>query len=218
MKIRVSLILFAISTFHLSNGQTLNSLFVEMAEFGGMSKSERELLIENYQNNKTGFENGVGSSKHFLTVFSPKNGYLVYGGAYEGTTTMTYWNLSNGNKLIGLVKSSCGGVCDEDLEFYLKTHEGISQLELSQVILEIDMSDFFDQEKMKKDGLTKPITNDLFEFYPFMYQLPSDGKNLTIRSQTHELGSIPSELVKYDLGWELELVWNDGNFIKKDRL
>lgn len=198
-----------------SYGQTLKDIFLELP-IGGMSETEKELMIDNYLNDKKGIDNGVGKQRQYLASYLPQNGYLVYTGAYEGSTALTYWNLTNGDKLIGAESGSCGGVCDSHLKFFLKTDNNITKLNTQDVIPPITMADFLDVEQMKKDGITESITNDMFDFYPFIYHLPSKGKNIKVESQTHELG-IPSKFKKYDLGSFIELTWNDGTFLMGKR-
>lgn len=216
MKKTLIAFVIAFTPFISLYGQTLKDIFLELP-IGGMSKEEKELMIDNYQNGKKWIENGVGKQRQYLVSYLPKNGYLAYSGAYEGSTALTYWNLTNGNKLIGVESGSCGGACDSHLDFYLLTSEQLTELNLEDVIPKITMADFFDTAQMKKDGITKSITrNDFPDYFSFLYYLPAQGKNITVESQTHELGEIPDELKKYDRGAKITLFWNDGTFIKRE--
>lgn len=209
-------LLLAAFLCQIASGQDLKDIFIDLP-IGGISKAEKELMIENFLSDKNGIENGVGKQRQYLVSYLPKNGFLAFSGAYEGSTAMTYWNLTNGGRLIGIEYGSCGGACDSELHFYLLTSGQLTKLDTKDVIPEISIADFFDTEQMKKDGLTKQITRDDFpDYFSFLYSLPSQGKNIIVESQTHELGEIPDEYKKYDMGPKIILIWNDGTFKKQN--
>ncbi len=213
---RKLLIAFVASIFCLNStyGQDLKDIFLELSTHGGISKENRQIMIDNYLQNKRGLEFGVGKSKYYLLSYNPKNGYLSYSGAYEGATVLTYWNMSNGAKLIGVESSSCGGACDSNISFIYKGTLFNTTLDLNNVLPTITFADFMDVEQMKKDGIDINKEMNLFFSKALLYNLPSAGKNIIVSSQYQEL-DMDDRLKKYDLGRELELLWNDGTFVKK---
>ena len=89
----------------------------------------------------------------------------------------------------------------------------MTRLDLNHVLPTITLSDFMDVTAMKRDGIDVTEVAESFYSTDLIYNLPSKGKNIIVESQFNEL-DVPSELEKYNLGWKIELVWNDGTFIK----
>ena len=214
---KIFVVLFFItSSIYSVYGQSINEIFLELSSHGGISKEERQLMIDNYIQNKRGREYGIGESKHHLTTYEPNSGYLSYSGAYEGSSSITFWNLTNGAKLIATKSSSCGGACDCDISFIYKGSLYMTRLSINNVLPTITFADFMDVEQMKKDGIDIEREMNLFYGKDLMYSLPLSGKNIVVSSQYHEL-DMSDNLKKYDLGWKLELIWNDGTFLKKKK-
>ena len=208
------LILIIILIGQPSIGQELKTYFLELSDTGiGFTKSEIELMISNYLEGKNSMQNGIGNGKHYLSKYEPNNGYLSIIGAYEGSEAMTFWNVSDGSKLIGYTSEDCGPICDHNIIFYLKTKNHMTRLDLNHVLPTITLSDFMDVPAMKRDGIDVTQVAESFYSTDLIYNLPSKGKNIIVESQFNDL-DVPSELGKYNLGWKIELVWNDGTFIK----
>jgi len=200
-----------------SLGQTLDGIFIQLADFGGITKSDRKLMIDNFKTGKNGVDNGVGQGKNYLVRYDPKNGFLSYSGAYKGGTSLTFWNISDGTKLIARSSSYCGPICDQDLDFFIKTKSRIIKLKRNNVLPTITLSDFMDTDAMIRDSIDLVTAKELFYKYDLLYRLPSKGKSIIVESQFNEI-SLPTTWKKYDLGWKIELIWNDGIFVKKNSL
>lgn len=212
MRFKFLLILILFQT-QLSFGQSLKEVFLELP-LGGLSLAEKKQMIYDFQNYKEGTE----KQRPYLIEFQPENQFLSYSGSYEGSETLKCWSLSDGKQLIGIGYLECEGPCNHDLTFYLKNKEKTSKVSVSAVMPEVTIADFFDTERMRRDGITKPIgPGDFSWFYGFLYHLPERGETITVESQTHRYGKIPEKYKKYDLGSEIELVWNDGTFKKQKK-
>lgn len=209
----VVLALIILLQFHISYGQTIKDLFLELP-LGGLSLNQKKKMIYNYLHQKK----DAKSERPYLIDYQPNNYFLSYSGAYEGSETLNCWQMSSGSLLVGIGYLECAGICNHDLRFFVKTDDKLSKLPTNYVLPEVTMADFFDTEQMIKDGIEKSITNRLFNgFYGFMYHLPEEGEDITVESLTHKYGEIPTKYKKYDLGSKMKLVWNDGIFKKRDK-
>lgn len=211
--IRILLICSLILISNIGFAQTIKEIFLEIPErVFRITKGEKELLIKNFLEGRKGREFGVGKSNHHLSVYEPKNGYLLLTGDYEGSMTMTFWNISDGGKLIGIVSSSCGGICANDLTFYYRGSKGLSKLELNNFLPTIALNDFFDTQLMKADGVDLELEKQEFYYYDLLYRLPLNGKNIIVTSQ-HDVND--NNMLKYEITSQLILEWDDGIFKKQ---
>lgn len=120
-------------------------------------------------------------------------------------------DISDGAKLVGIVSSSCGGICNNDLNFYYRGSKGLSKLELNNFLPTITFNDFFDTQLMKSDGVDLELEKQKFYYYDLLYRLPSNGKKIIVTSQ-HEAGE--NNMLKYEITSQLILEWDDGIFKK----
>ena len=88
-----------------------------------VSSEEKEQMITSYYQGKNNIEYGVGESKHYLNIYEPKSGYLSYEGAYQGNVEITYWNKSDGTKLVACTQTACGPMCEQNISFYIYTEK-----------------------------------------------------------------------------------------------
>ena len=187
-----------------SFGQGLKEIFVNIPSGLGVSKEQRLKMVNQY------IDNNEDTDTDYLAVFDPRNGFLVINGPYEGATSLTYWNISNGDKLIGIVDQSCGGACICEILFWQLSEGVYKELEHEKVLPKISISDFFDTELMKSDGLD--IIKDVQNYGP-NYYLPSNGKNIRVK---HQIELLNGQTNKYERYQEIKLLWNDGSFLKSN--
>jgi hypothetical protein len=193
--------------------QGLKDIFLSLPENHiGLSKFERDTLVKNFIEGQISSKT-VGLQKHYLVSYEPQNGYLVFTGAYEGSTKMTFWNLSTGDKLVAIVSGSCGPACTNHISFLLLSKGKYKELQQDEILPKLSFSDFMDVTKMKEDNVDIEKETVTFNEYPLLYGLPSKGKNMRVQSQYQEL-AMQDNLKKYSLGSRMELLWQDGKFAK----
>ncbi|MEQ8551380.1 MAG: hypothetical protein RIC06_15960 [Cyclobacteriaceae bacterium] len=115
---------------------------------------------------------------------------------YEITMNTTYWNLPNGEKIVGFSKLGCDMHCSqEDLKFYF-TSDGVSFNEVKNldVIPELSPSSFLDD----------PEKVDECFYIGLLYELPQKGKDIRVYLEV----DCPSPLK----GTEVKLRWNGESF------
>ncbi|MGL1889875.1 MAG: DUF3256 family protein [Reichenbachiella sp.] len=191
--------------------QGLQDVFVNLPEQHiGFNRAQRDSLVLNFIEGRNNWNSGVGRGKSYLSEYLPKNGYLTIVGQYEGSKTLTYWNLSNGDKLIGIVSESCGGACSCRIKFLKISNSTYTEINLDAVIPTIEMSDFIDLKKLQEANInihTTVIEND------YLFELPENGKNIIVSSQ---LELTDREIKPYFKQRRLTLYWKDGVFIKEE--
>ena len=83
----------------------------------GLTVEQRKQVIQDYRDKKT--EPSKESGYFWFTEADPRNGYLRLGGGVDGHFEMCYWNLSNGDKLVGVYTEVCATICDMgSIEFF----------------------------------------------------------------------------------------------------
>ena len=198
----------------ISFEQNLKDIFLSLPDhYVRLDKFQREHLINKFLEGKNNYENGVGKDRHYLTAYDPENGYLLFTGAYEGSTSVASWNISTGEKLIGIVYESCGGACDYDVNFLLLLDNNYLKLGLNEVLPRLLFSDFMDIDKMKADKIDVDNEISIFNDLDLHYILPSKGKNIMVESQYQDWG-MSEKLNPYNLGRKIELLWDNGKFLK----
>ncbi|QCK15568.1 hypothetical protein [Mangrovivirga cuniculi] len=212
---RLFFIFFVIISYNYSHSQTLKDIFIQLSKYDNLSKDDKELMIKNFYSYERGYDPGVGSQKYYLSIYEPNNGFLSYGGAGEFYVGLVYWNLSNGGQLIAYYHQTCGPICDENIKFFRRHNSKLIYQELFNILPTVTINDFIDIDKMINDGLNVDEIIKSFYSYDLGFILPQKGKNLIIDSQYIEL-FFPKEYEEYKLGQTIELVWNDGTFIKQE--
>jgi len=129
-----------------------------------------------------------------IAVLDHKNGYVEFAPyAAEGYSTLVFWNLSNGEKLIATTSKYCGPICECEINFqnYNPKTNLYSDLKNQNVIKDFNtLHTYIDIPKLPDpyNGDEDPIE---LEFI-----LPQKGKNILYCSEEKCV----------------ELVWNDGSF------
>ncbi|MCX2745620.1 hypothetical protein OO013_17190 [Mangrovivirga sp. M17] len=206
-------IFFVIISYNYSPAQKLKDIYLQLSNYDGIPREDKEMMISNFLTGKEVADKEVGDRNIYLYDYQPKNGYLSYGGSYEGFSSVVYWNLSNGGQLVANYSQSCGPVCDVRLEFFIRNKKSLIRQKLFNVLPTITIRDFIDIDKMISDGINVEDIIQSFYSYDLDFILPQKGKNLIVESQYNELG-LPAEYEKYSLTWRIELIWNDGTFLK----
>jgi hypothetical protein len=152
----------------------------------------------------------------FITI-DIKNGYVKYYQC-ESTSTVCYWNTSDGNQLIAVSHWSCGGVCGSEWRFYKKIKSNNSITEVSKIFpnFKTIKSAYFDIDLMKKENSHEEFKQLERELYlNYTVSLPQNGKNILLYFE-HNTDSIDERIrFKKDLKG-IELIWKDGVFIFGD--
>jgi hypothetical protein len=213
MRLIYPIILILAFTSGIAYSQALKEIFLGLPNNAfGLTREQRDSLVNNFLSGARSSK-PVGISGRYLTVYEPRNGFLLMTGAYEGSSHMTFWNLSTGNKLIGVVSGSCGGACSNDIEFLILANGRYKSIETSEVLPKLTFSDFMDVDRMLANNIDVEKEKELFSTYELLYSLPSKGKNITVESQYQEL-AMDERHKAYNLGSRLELIWQDGKFVK----
>ncbi|NMM50913.1 hypothetical protein [Marinigracilibium pacificum] len=210
---RLFFLFFVIISFNYSYSQTLKDIFLQLSNYDEISVEDKELMIKNYLIDHNS-EIEIGERNIFLYDYQPNNGFLSYGGKYEGINSVVFWNLSNGGQLIADWSQSCGPICDENIRFFIRHNSKMVYQEQFNVLPTITIRDFIDIDKMINDEINVDEIILSFYSYDLGYILPEKGKNLIIESQYIEL-FFPEEYEEYKLGQTIELIWNDGTFVKQ---
>ncbi|MFH1198116.1 MAG: DUF3256 family protein [bacterium] len=182
-----------------------------------LNQSERKQLVENYHKGRNEYFQ-EGAYKFLFDVFDTKNGYLKIIGPFEGSWEMCYWNLKNENKLIAVNEIGCGPICDSRLTFFEYSQNKLRGLPYNSIMPPIDYTDCYDMEKIKKNNSAKHFEALKEQLYPaWTYSLPQKGKNIIVNFELVE----DFDAGKYKIFYrstsnQLELIWNDGQFLKGD--
>ena len=201
---------------HFTFAQGLKEIFLALApDHFGITRVQADSMIINFVAGST--NPGVGLQKHYFMAYDQRNGYLSFTGAYEGSTALTYWNISTGSKLIGISSISCGPACDSHLDFLLLKDGQYKSIPVDKILPELSFADFMDTTRMLQDKIDIQKEKVAFGTYDLLYRLPSKGKNIVVKSQYQEF-AMDDKLKTYSLGSRIELTWQDGKFIKGKHL
>jgi len=149
------------------------------------------LKFKDDEKNYQGIIKLLGTKEHgYIENLDRKNGFIVYNDSHKGdrVITVTYWNKSDGSKLVGTVDAFSDGMALESSISFELFHDGnYVRQELRQIIPEL---------KSVYGIVNAAIPEDL-EFYSNSWVLPNSGKNINY--------CVENECV--------ELLWNDGVFL-----
>lgn len=152
-----------------------------------------------------------------LTAVDIKNGYLA-GNTPDNEITVCYWNMSNGKKLLCYSIWACGPVCGSEWQFFEYSKEdGIQQVNQRIEVNDfINESEYFDFESMKNENSEEEYIMLKSEAYlTYTLSLPQTGKNVILYFQPNLDDSEVADRFKYKVSYKgIELVWNDGKFLK----
>lgn len=190
----------------LCEGQVLRDIFFEIPDsYIELNISQRDSLIQNFQNGNK------HKSYYWLTKYEPNNGYLKYINRQDESTTLTYWNLDSGRKLIGIVNLKLSNPSKCQIKFLIKTSSALNEIDKNKILPNLSHEDFFDLDEMTTEQIETEVP--MFNRLDLIYHLPSNGKNIIVHSQYSEF-DIDDRIQKYTRGWDLELIWNNGKFLK----
>jgi len=152
-----------------------------------------------------------------------QNGYI--GGRYRDGEliefTLCYWNLSNGEKMIGFETYQCATVCYSELNFYTySSSKGMQKCDKALLPKPIISKDeFFDYDQMEAefpneiDRLKKEVG------FEYRIYLPDHGKNIEIYFEPFLDGvnTETADKLRYVDGRKgIVLEWKDGHFERGD--
>lgn len=213
MKIKswISVALICLSV--ITEAQNLREIFTGIPDslFPGYNRAMRDTMVNDFMLNRTG---PLLSEKMIkLEVFDQKNGYLKITGAFEGWIEVCFWNMQDGSRIIGVVTAGCGPVCECDLTF-ISLKSGIyKRLNTKDIVPPCGFSDFFSTKALKEAGINPQDVGKQFEQYSLLYTLPRYGKNITVSEQFSDFGDL-ADPSKFVLGEKIELIWDNGKFVK----
>lgn len=145
-----------------------------------------------------------------INLLDKRSGYLKLNCiGCENTTFMTYWNVKDGSKLIGVVNRGCGPVCEDDVSFFKYKKNKLSSIPRYNVIPNIKKSEFRNNVKFVVPPVFKGMTPSEFENmepWEVTYNLPRSGKTILV---SFDLSS-----EKYFTGNCMKLLWQDGRFAR----
>lgn len=160
-----------------------------------LSIEERQQMIDNYNAEN---EERISSNMLALNNYDLSNGYISMNGIFEGHWEMCYWNISTGEKLVGVTESGCGPACMTIFfNFYLYSDKELKPVKTEDIIPEITVKHFL------KEGESLEI-----ESLELTYYLPQKGKNITV-AENWDLREYDYDLSVLK-GQYIELKWNDG--------
>lgn len=212
----LTVIILLITNFSIS-AQTLFDLYLKLPEQNAMTDIEsRKKMIAVFKSKESNFntENGVF---YYFDAVDHKNGYMTIAGTFEGSWSMCYWKLKNGNKLVAVLQIGCGPVCCvENFDFFV--FDGLSLKKTKQpAVKSINDSDFF--------SYTQEKLNSLYDKYDMpmslLFKLPQYGKNITalIYCEFDNPGSdFEKYLRPYQKGNRLTLKFQEDGIFTKGKL
>jgi hypothetical protein len=217
LAMKVILIFLLVVSIGVS-GQTLNDIFLALPDGSiGATVDERLVLLNNYNQQKNGPENGVGPTHVYIKEFDFKNNFLVLAGDYPGATTLKYWTRGNTEFVVGLETRTCPLECDSHLRFWTMKNNLLTEIERDDLIPAIGFKDFFNVPKMVGDSQDVNAYETKFNASHLIYTLPKFGSTVVIKSQFH-LQQLDEILINYNRGSRIEIVWHNGSFRKGKQL
>lgn len=150
-----------------------------------------------------------------------KNGYIS--GSYsDGEViefSLCYWNLSNGEKLIGYEHYQCATLCYSELAFYTYSpSNGIQKCDkeiLPRPIISKD--EFFDFDQMEAEFPNEIDRLKTEADFQYKISLPDYGKNIKVYFDPDTDDIKTSDKLRYIGGREgIILEWKDGHFERGD--
>lgn len=217
----IFIILLGLNTY----SQTIVDLFYKVSDYRNNYTDTNELrnAYKRFLNN----EKNENRQEFAFTKIDGVNGFISgekYNMEYQEITSC-YWNMSNGNKLIAYATYQCATIFYSEWYFYeYSVTDGIKVCNRKVIPDSLcKAEDFFDFKKMQLDNNSTDYNELLQECkqggYTTRMILPRHGKNITIVfTSTVDEDVNLSDKVRYVKGRErtLELIWNDGYFIKGD--
>lgn len=153
----------------------------------------------------------------YLKTVDEKNGYLRVEGAFEGFFEMCYWVTKAGKKIIAINATGCGPICSSNVTFY--NYENKELIETQTLLQEIELKDFFDVEKLKKENpsLYTKAEKEYANSSLLSIELPQKGVNIIANPQIEDVWDekLLQELTPYKIYNKIEYIWQDGIFIKR---
>jgi hypothetical protein len=179
-----------------------------------ISKIERIKMADNFKKGQNTYQSD-GMHYSFDTV-DIKNGYLRISGTFEGLWEISYWKKSNGNKLIGISNITCGPVCGSRITFYDYSGNKLSPLSKDSILPKIENSDYYDVPKILSNNSSADFGKLQKEFkVALTYRLPQKGLNIIVKFELIDDIDTKKYKIYYKSNYDnLELLWNDGHFIK----
>ncbi|NME71896.1 hypothetical protein [Flammeovirga aprica] len=149
--------------------------------------------------------------------FDPNTGYLYYANyARNEGVCITYWNQTDGNKLVGISKSYEEHPSSQEIEFYVLRKDGLFVMVSKYRILpSLRNIDYLDLDKLKERNINPDsLINAYYRNHDLYYIFPEEGKNIRVISQILTSDGYDGEFSEYELGSVIELIWDDGKFKK----
>ena len=206
-------LLFFTSLSVASFSQTIIDFFESIPDSSllNLTKEERKEIVKYSIDNKTeddAIKDLMGDKINYtFSVVDLRNGYLRMIGAFEGHIQMCYWNMKDGKKLVAIYSEGCGPVCYvAQFDFYEYDGVDFKPINWRSIVPEIYLDFFGENSKSKTEELNK---EDILA--TLLFELPRNGKNITAKWGNEDS---QETYKKYGIGDRMNLIWNDGNFIK----
>lgn len=210
---KITILTILLITSFNSFSQTLFEIFRLLPDHLVMDEGleNREVIIQRHFDGATNFDS-KNDIYYYFDIVDHKNGYMTLDGAFEGSWSMCYWNLENGEKLVAVLLLGCGPLCGvENFEFFKYKNDLLSPVEIKE-IKTLTETDFFSISVEKYDQMLEEFDIPI----GFIYELPRYGKNITAKLYCEFDGkeSDYSKFLKqYQIGDRLTLEFNkSGSF------
>jgi len=169
-----------------------------------LSKQERKKIANNHSDELV----MIGYNSFMFKKVDDKFGYLI--GSFDGCVNLKIWELSNGEKLIAVHKSNGTiGICYREFHFYKYNGKGYELLNNLDVLPLEDIEQGFFKGNYE-DNINR-IHED-FNFSCLIESISPEGFNISVN---YYLVGDTANYEKYGvIGDKMELIWNDGKFIK----
>ena len=170
-------------------GQTINSVFVDMPSniIYGLTVDMKESLLET-PNDTTKFVSTAIYQK--ISRKTLNDNFISLQTSGTGTTQIKLLPLINGSKIVCLVQSVCGTICDSRISFYTEKWEAIDRAELfPERQIEWFVKEDADKESEKYGHAISSLT-----MLPMKYTLSPDENTISVEFDPK--GFLPTELYK----------------------
>lgn len=205
MKRNILLLFIGCITF-LSYGQTMDDVFKTMPDqyLPAFSEADKTMLL-------------VGSSMAVIPYALGEIEKLAYSDTFlslktskVGTMQIKILPLVNRTKIIVLIRTVCGTVCDSDIRFFTSEWE---EIEKNSLLPTIPPHSFFDQSKLDTPEFKWAVS--LIDIYPLQFQFIEGGNDLQVKFDIADHLS-PQDLIKiepYLVKKTIDLSWNKSTFV-----
>lgn len=176
----------------------IEALFIKLSEDNEQVTREKVALLKRYASVADYEYTGEEAYPYSIGLLDTTLGYMeLHCVGCENTTYMTYWNVSDGSQLVGIVNRGCGPVCEDSIGFVSFKGEERKDIAADDLMPKISMYDFLLDPQNRAY-----LEQDAWEL---SYNLPRDGKNILVKLD----GATNAEVFK---GNCVRFLWQDGRF------